>query len=80
MKSELRDGNWRFTTKYVQDKVSNGNFVRYIEGLEYVFLNIDLKQMNMTFVHVPTPEGFEIQEGLVNDTTPDGQLSHTHHH
>ena len=23
-----------------------------------------LKQMNMTFVQVPTPEGFEIEEGL----------------
>jgi hypothetical protein len=62
MKAIVRDGNWCFTTKYFQDKESNGNFVRYIEGLEYDLLNIVLKQTNMKFVHVPTTEGFEIQE------------------
>jgi len=30
-----------------------------------------LKQMNMTFFHVPTPEGFEIEEGLTNNLTED---------
>jgi hypothetical protein len=30
-------------------------------------LRIILKQMNMTFVYVPTPEGFQIEEGSVNN-------------
>ena len=28
-----------------------------------------LKQMNMTFFHVPTPEGFEIEQALTNNLT-----------
>jgi hypothetical protein len=35
--------------------------VRYIKGLEIDLLMVVLQQMNMTFVHVPTPEGFEIE-------------------
>jgi len=35
--------------------------------LEMDLLRIILKQMNMTFVHVPTPEGFEIENGSVNN-------------
>jgi len=35
--------------------------------LEMDLLRIILKQMNMTFVHVPTPEGFEIEDGSVNN-------------
>jgi hypothetical protein len=67
MKAVIRDGNWHFTAIYVHDKDSNGNFVSHIEGLEYDLLNVVLKQMNMTFVHVPTPAGFEMQEGSVNN-------------
>jgi hypothetical protein len=59
MKEAVRDGNWSITTKYVHYKDSNGNVVSYIKGLEYDLLKVVLKQMNMTFEHVPTPEDFE---------------------
>jgi hypothetical protein len=32
-----------------------------------VLLKIILKPMNMTFFYVPTPEGFEIEDGSVNN-------------
>jgi hypothetical protein len=66
MKTFVSDGNCEFSTKYVQDKDSNGNIVRHIEGLEYDLLSVVLQQMHMTFVYVLTPEGFELQEGSVN--------------
>jgi hypothetical protein len=38
-----------------------------IKGLERDLIRIILKQMNMTFVHVPKPDGFELYEGSVNN-------------
>jgi hypothetical protein len=37
------------------------------EGLEYDLLRVILQQMNMTFVHIPTPEDFEMAGGSVTD-------------
>jgi hypothetical protein len=67
MKAVVRNAHWNFTTKYVHYNDSNGNVVNYIEGLEYDLLNVVCEQMNMTFVHVPTPEGFENEERSVNN-------------
>jgi hypothetical protein len=56
------ESHWRFTTIYVQDKEFNGKFLRHIKEFKYDLLNVVLQQMNMTFVHVPTTEGFEMKE------------------
>jgi len=63
MKAVVRDDHWYFTTNYVYLNDSNHNVVRYIEGLECKLLRIVCEQMNMTFIHVPTPEGFEMEHG-----------------
>ena len=60
MKAVVRNGHWYFTSNYVYYNSSNRNVLRYIEGLEYDLLRVVLQQMNMTFVHVPTPKSFEI--------------------
>jgi hypothetical protein len=65
MKAVVRDGHGYFTTRYINHTYSNGSVARYIEGLEIELLMIVLKQMNMTFVYVPTPEGFEIEQSSV---------------
>jgi hypothetical protein len=62
MKTVIRNCHWYFTTNYVYYN-SNESVLRYIEGLEYNLLRFVLNQMNMTFVHVPTPEGFECEGG-----------------
>jgi len=67
MKAVVRDGHWHFTTKYVYYNDSNGNVVMYIAGLEYSLLTVVLQQMNMSFFHVPTPEGFELGGGSVGN-------------
>jgi len=67
MKAVVRDAHGDFTTKYVHYNDSNGNFRTNIKGLEYDLLKILYEQLNMTFVHVPTPEGFEFQKGSVNN-------------
>jgi hypothetical protein len=49
-------------------KSSNGSIVRYKEGLECDLLKLIWEQMNVTFVHVPTPVCFEMEEGsLINN-------------
>ena len=65
MKSVVRDSHWYFTAVYVGHTFSNGTVVRHIEGLEYDLLRVVLQQTNMTFVHIPTPDGFEIGESCV---------------
>jgi hypothetical protein len=45
----------------------NGTIGFYITGFVYDLLNLVLKQMNMTFVYVPTPEDFEIPKGLTGN-------------
>jgi len=67
MKAVVRDSEWLLTTYYENYTNSNGSVVRFVQGLETDLLMIVLKQMNMTFVHVPTPEGFEIEEGLTDN-------------
>jgi len=66
MKAVVRNGHWYFTTNYVYYNDSNYNVRKYIEGLEYYLLRFVLKQMNMSFVHVPTPEGFEKEGETIN--------------
>jgi hypothetical protein len=63
MNAVVIDSHWYFTTKYVHYNDSSGNVVSNIEGLEYDLLMFVLKQMNMTFNHVPTPEDFEDKGG-----------------
>ena len=63
LKAVVRDGNWDFTTKYIYDVDSNRTVFRKVVGIEIKLLSVVLQKMNMAFVHVPTPEGFEIKEG-----------------
>jgi hypothetical protein len=58
MKAHVRDDHWYLTTEYVYYNDSNGNVRMYIGGLESPLLWVVLKHMNMTFVHVRTPEAF----------------------
>ena len=64
MKAVVRDGHGFLTTCYTNGKVSSGSDIK---GLEMDLLKIILQQMNMTFVHVPTSEGFEIEKQSVNN-------------
>ena len=62
MKAVVRNGHGFAATYYVYD--SSGI---HIGGLEMELLSIILQEMNMSFFPVPTPEGFEIEEGSVNN-------------
>jgi hypothetical protein len=64
MKAVVRNGQSFEATYYTYDYVSSMNVIR---GLEMDLLRIILQQMNMTFFYVPTPEGFEIENGSVNN-------------
>jgi len=64
MKAVVRDAHAFVGTYY---RYGEDNSVREIRGLEMVLLRIILKQMNMRFVHVPTPEGFVLEKGSVNN-------------
>ena len=64
MKAVVRDGFGFVATYYTKGKNSSGNDIK---GLEMDLLRIILQQMNMTFVHVPAPEGFELEEDSVNN-------------
>jgi hypothetical protein len=64
MKVVARNGYGFVTTYYLNDHVSSESDIK---GLEIDLLRIILKQINMTFVHVPTPEGFELENGSVNN-------------
>jgi len=59
LKAVIRHGNNYVTTKYFYHTYANGSVKRDIGGLEIELLLIILQQMNMTYVYVPTPEGFE---------------------
>jgi hypothetical protein len=67
MKAVVRNAHWYFTTNYRYYNDSNCNVGRYVEGLEYDLLLVILERMNMSFVHVPTPEGFEMEESSVDN-------------
>ena len=64
MRAVVRDRHAFITTYYIYKYVFSES---EIKGVEIVLLGIVLKQMNMTFVYVSTPEGFEIEEGSVNN-------------
>jgi hypothetical protein len=59
MKEVVRKSFSHLTTMYIPHMSSNVSDVTEVVGMEAKVLFIVLKQMNMTFVHVPTPEGFE---------------------
>jgi len=65
-KALVRKDRWSFSTNYVENKVSYGSIVRYREGLEYDSLLIICEHINMSFVHVPSPEGLEIEGDSLN--------------
>jgi hypothetical protein len=67
MKTVVRNSHWYFTTNYVYYQYSNGDDVGHIEGLESDLLMLVLQQMNMTFVYVPTPNDFEIENSVVTN-------------
>jgi len=69
MKAVVRDDNWILTTYYEYRQDSNESVVKDVKGIEMQLLKLVLKQMNMTFIHVPTPEGFEIEKGMTDNLT-----------
>jgi hypothetical protein len=64
MKAVVRNAYAFLQTYYLYEEVSSESDIK---GLEMDLLRIILKQMNMTFVYVPTPEGFELENGSVNN-------------
>jgi hypothetical protein len=64
MKAVVRNALDFAGTSYLTENISSE---RDIKGLEMDLLRIILQQMNMTFVSVPTPEGFELRKVLVNN-------------
>jgi hypothetical protein len=68
MKAVVRDGNGFVGTYYRNDKVYSESDIK---DMEMDLLRIILKQMNMTFLYVPTPECFELEEGSVNNLVSD---------
>jgi len=69
MKAVSRKTGSLSATRYSYYKNSYGSYFIEIDGLEMDLLTIVLKKINMTFVHVPTPEDFEIEEGLTYNLT-----------
>ena len=59
MKAVVRDCEWYFTTQYIRQQDSNGRVAIYVIGLEKDLLLLVLKQINMTFIHIPTPKGLK---------------------
>jgi hypothetical protein len=74
MKAVVRDSRAHFTTIYVKHNGSDGRVVTYIEGVEKHLLDVVLQQMNMTFLHVPTPRGIEMEESPVIDDLINGMV------
>jgi hypothetical protein len=66
MKAVVRDAGGFITTQYVKGKDSTGSDIK---GMEMDLLRIILEQMNMTFIHVPTPYGFEFGNNLLDNLT-----------
>jgi hypothetical protein len=64
MKAVVRDGRSFEATYYMYNEISSWSDIKC---LEMDLLRIILQQMNMTFVYVPTPEGFEVHKGAVNN-------------
>jgi hypothetical protein len=64
MKAVIHNAGSKYLTNYFKHAYSNSSFVWYIEGMEYELLRVVLHQMNMTMVHVPTPEEAEWYSNL----------------
>jgi len=64
LKAVVRNEHDFLTTVYTKVKISSESDIK---GFDMHLLRIILKQMNMTFVYVPTPEGFETERGSVNN-------------
>jgi len=62
MKAVVRNCDNVFTTKYINYKYLNGHDWMYINVLEMDLLQFVLQHMNMTFVHVTTPQVFELEK------------------
>jgi len=62
MKAVVRDCQFDFSAIYINQTDSNGSVVMEIVGMDMDLLGIVLQQMNMTFVHVPTPEGLDVEK------------------
>jgi len=62
MTAVVRDAGWNIATSLYIHKELNGSVVTEISGMELDLLKIVLKQLNMTFVQVPTPKSFEIEK------------------
>jgi hypothetical protein len=60
LKAIVRNGNSLLTTNHIQHKGPKLSNVKYISGLEWDLFKFVYEHMNMTFVHVPTPQDFEI--------------------
>jgi len=67
MKAVVRDSGWSITTKYYKYTDFNGSVFTKVSGMEMDLLKMVLKQLNMTFIHVPTPEGFEFEKGSTDN-------------
>jgi hypothetical protein len=67
MKAVVRNSDWFDTTSYDYYLDSNKTNVTEAYGMEMDLLELVLDQLKTTFVHVPTPEGFESDEGLTNN-------------
>jgi hypothetical protein len=67
MKALVENGDWNLTTNYINETDSNGNVFMKVVGLEMDLLRVVLQQMNMTFVHVPTPEEISYENGNLSD-------------
>jgi len=64
IKADVIDARIYFYTNYVNHTYPNGSVVTYIEGLEMDLLRVVLKQMNMTFVHVPRQNGSSVMNAF----------------
>ena len=69
MKAVVRNRINEVTAYYSNRTDSIGRVFTEVFGSEMDLLTMVLKQMNMTLVHVPTPEGFEIEKGLTDNLT-----------
>jgi len=67
MKAVVRYSDWFDTNSYYIYLISSKSNVTEAYGMEMDLLKLVLDQMNMTFVHVPTPEDFETDGGLTNN-------------
>jgi hypothetical protein len=66
MQAVVRDSTWEFTANYYNYTDSSTSVGWEIVGLEFQLLMLVLKQINMAFVHISTPDDYEIDEKQKN--------------